>query len=162
MADFEILLSGDGVRAFDTPPFLETPICVRADGQCFPDGEWTDFPFDVLSQWAEEFRRNRWGASPDYTFRFMDGPFRIAARQSGDDLRLTGIDARGMNDLAAFEIRLPVAAFLGELRRAFQKLQRIVYTTDAFRDEQKRQTVLDDIGHYAELMEGILAREHYE
>ena len=159
MADFEILLSGDGVRAFDTPPFIETPLCVRANGQCFPDGDWTDFSFDVLSQWAEEYRRNRWGLRPEYEFRFMDGPFRITARQSGDDLRLTGIDARGINDLVKFEISLPASGFLGELHRAFQKLQRIVYTTDAFRDDQKRQAVLDDIGHYTELMEGILARD---
>ena len=159
MADFAILLSGNGVRAFDTPPFIETPICVRADGRCFPDGQWTDFSFDVLSMWAEEYRRTRWGTSPEYTFRFMDGPFRITARQNGDDLRLTGIDARGANEIAAFEIILPVSGFLRELLRAFQKLQRIVYTADAFRDDQKRQNLLDDIGHYTELLEGMLARD---
>ena len=161
MADFAIRLSGDGVRVFDTPPFLETPLCVRADGRCFPDELWTDFSLAVLSMWTEEFRRKRWGLRPEYEFRFMDGgPFRITARQNGDDLCLTGIDARGINDLAAFEICLPVAEFLGELLRAFQKLQRIVYTADAFRDDPKRQAVLDDIGHYTELLEGMLAREH--
>lgn len=160
MADFEILLSGSDVRAFDTPPYLDTPICVRANGRYFPDGLWTDFSFEVLSMWTEEFQRNRWGVRPKYTFQFMEGPFRMIGQQNGDELHLSGINARWANDIVEFEIRIPVAEFLGELLRAFQKLQRIVYTTDAFRDERTRENALESIRHYTKLLEEMLARDY--
>ncbi len=70
-------------------------------------------------------------------------------------MRLTGINAHG-RETAAFEIVLPVSDFLQELLRAFQKLRRIAYRTDAFRNEENRQSVLRSIDRYTEVLEGVV------
>ena len=155
MADFEILLSESDIRVFETPPYLDTPLCVKANGRYFPDAQWTDFTDEVLSWWAEEYLRNRHGLRPIYNFSFMDGPYRMTARQENDELFLTGINARG-REITEFEIVLPVSEFLDELLRAFRKLRRIAFRTDAFRNERDRQSVLESIDHYTERLKAVI------
>ena len=156
MPDFEIVLSGDDVEVSDMSTLVDLPFCVRAGDKYFPHEQWTDVANDVLPWWVENFLRNRWAITPEYRFQFMEGPYRMDARQDGDELFLTGISERGINRITEFEITLPVSEFLRELLRAFRKLRKIVYGSDAFEDERTRQIVLESVDHYTEILEKTL------
>lgn len=155
MADFEILLSSNDVIYDEILQSIDTPLCIRVNGQYFPDEQWTDLSYSVLSMWTEELSRNINKSKSTFTLSFEDGPFWINVQQSRDILLLSGINGRFKNNLA-FEADLTVAEFLSELLHAFERLKCIVSTTKEIRDDRNRQNELDNISHYTGVIEKLI------
>ena len=149
MSEIRIILSESDVIIHDeSSPIVDTILYVQVNGYCFPDNLWTDCTYPVLCMWAETLLRNKGRTNTQYDLPFMDGPFRIAVKQNGQDLFMEGINGRADNR-AEFTFRCTASELFLELLRAFNKLERMM-TYGSFQTLGIKEPVLNSIGHYKE------------
>ena len=78
----------DGKDALYANNNLNTNMCVKVDGECFPDSEWTDFVIVVLTWWCNEFVTLYPKTKAETCFAFMDGDFCINCRKHKEVMTL--------------------------------------------------------------------------
>jgi len=150
MSEIRIILSeSDVIINNESTPIVDTIFYVQVNGYCFPDNLWTDFTYPVLCMWTENLLRNKGRINTQYDLPFMDGPFRIAVKQNGEDLFMEGINGRADNRVE-FTFHCTASELFRELLRAFNKLERIILTNENFQKQGIKEPIRNSIGHYKE------------
>ncbi len=67
---------------------LVSPIWLEIDGVAFPYADWNDFSYTLLCWWSDALFSYT-DSTKSFEWLFMDGPYRIAIRRSGDGLQLS-------------------------------------------------------------------------
>ena len=78
-------------------------LCVQS-GKCFfPFDDWNDLYLDILNMWM--YSLNQFQDTPKATFDmpFMDGPYNLLCKKSGDVLTVKGIDEHIDEGVVKFE-----------------------------------------------------------
>lgn len=62
---------------------------IHIDDKDFPDNQWTDFPFAVLSMWCETIIRGVIKkTNSKFELPFMDGPYNIRCIKAQEDIKM--------------------------------------------------------------------------
>ncbi len=148
MNDFRIVISDNDVFINNSPSaIIDTPFHVQINSFCFPDGLWTDYSYPVICMWTESVLRNRGRRKKRYTLPFMDGPYWIDVTQDGEELLLKGINEKE-DKKTEFVSSCNLSAFLHELLRALNNIERIVLDNENLIERESRESILNSIHHY--------------
>ena len=149
----ELVIHSEDVFVYeDTSPIVDTVFYVLADGQAFPDDQWTDFVYPVISMWTETMLRNNSREYSKYSLPFEDGPFWLEVEQSKNDLLIKGINYRN-HKTEVFQSTCTCSEFFNLLFMAFSELESIVHNNITFQEEKTKKTILSSIRHYKEAIQ---------
>jgi hypothetical protein len=113
-------------------------VFIDFDGTYFPAEQWSDFPVVLANWWLATLVPLRDAGAP-VILRFMDGPYSMSARRSGDLVLLQGVEHRRA-DIVRCETRLREI----ELQRELERFARRV--ADACAQRRLASPDLDELG----------------
>ena len=156
MSIFRIIVLANNVVWGEAPEFVDTPIYVIANGYCFPDNQWTDLSYFVLSMWAENLLRNKERAEAEYDLPFMDGPFWIKIKQNGNIVHMEGFDGRADNKIK-FTVSTTSSLVFHEMLNAFNNLKKILLRNKNTQIHSSKESILDSVSYYQKRIGNALA-----
>lgn len=158
MKGFQIFFSDRELQVWnDSSIIIDTDFCLQHSNGCFPDDQWTDFVYPVLSMWTEEVVKNKGRRQAQYTLPFMDGPFWVQVKQHGRYLQIKGINGR-KKPYVEFSCDCYYEELLEELLRSFNKLEKLIYLNDTFFDSNSVNSVQRTITYYKDLINRELSQ----
>ena len=102
------------------PHIISTTLFVNHDGKCFPDNQWTDFTYPVLSTWEQLLVKNMHSADIKFELFFMDGPYKLEiAKDKNMMLTIDCINFRH-EKICEYKINCSYAEFLMALYEAIK------------------------------------------
>jgi hypothetical protein len=89
---------------------------------CFPDNQWTDFPFAILCWWIRDIISNRNNEYAEFQLFFMDGPFKVNCIKEGNNIHMNCLDYDSRSIGVPLKKTIDFREFLRELRNAATRL----------------------------------------
>ena len=115
---FSILWKKDFYVANDLISF---PLYIIADGNTFPDDEWTDFGVVVLRWWLSAIQSAELNKAKCFELVFMDGPYIIECQREDQNVHMTFVCKRRC-DSVLFEYKTSFSTLMAEVVRTSKEI----------------------------------------
>jgi hypothetical protein len=139
----QYIIVEDDVLLFNgSVPSVDTILYIRYEGRTFPNEQWTDYAYTVLSMWTDSLLRNLSNRKAKFELPFFDGPYRLDAEKIGEQLTLKAVNFK-KHDFVVFTMNLGYNCFIKEVRNAVSVLKSIV--CKAWREDKPNKEVCKQI-----------------
>ena len=152
MEHITIVLPDKDIFITDDSSLIDSPIYLQIDSFCFPDAQWTDFPYPVLCEWAEDLLRNRGAKQARYELYFHDGPYRLDIVQTNDAISLRAVCFRD-GEKTLCSANTTCTALLTELADA---MKTIIFENEVFDRWPHRNAALSSLDYYRQRIKDTL------
>lgn len=88
------IIIGNDIKTSHASELVSTSFFLKFNSFCFPDEQWTDFAYPLVSIWAETLRKQQYVQNSSFELMFMDGPYKLQCAKNGNLISINCITFR--------------------------------------------------------------------